>query len=140
VRLACDHCDRESYATFAKHCHRMYLKLLSASEDTLSRRSVHLQSLARKNLHWALVADYGNFFSCVIHKVNSGDKTRLMIMMILSINEFQFFFLILFFTYFKTCLNLFGKIKRHNKAYLKVVPPISIYGYLFFVRCFQNLN
>jgi hypothetical protein len=62
-----------------------YLKLLNASEGTLSRWSrLHLQSLALANPHWARVVGYGPFSLCVIHKEGlcpwSGDINGLMMM------------------------------------------------------------
>jgi hypothetical protein len=62
-----------------------YLKLLRASEGTLSRRSrLHLQSLAPTNPLWACVVGYNPFSLCVIHKnglcPSSGDINRLMML------------------------------------------------------------
>jgi hypothetical protein len=67
-----------------------YVKLLRASEGTLSRWSrLHLQSLAFTNPHWAGVVGYGLFPLCVIHKEGlcptSEDINRLMMMMISNI-------------------------------------------------------
>jgi hypothetical protein len=59
-----------------------YLKLLCASEDTLSRWScLHLQSLAPTNPHWTRVMFYGPLSLYVIHKEglcpSNGDTNRL---------------------------------------------------------------
>jgi hypothetical protein len=67
-----------------------YLKLLRASEGTLSRWfRLHLESIAPTNTHWARVVGYGLFSLCVIYTEglcpSSGDINWLMMMMYVSI-------------------------------------------------------